>query len=106
MPIDKGLEKIGDLFSFKPKKMPAYAWQDLAVQVIKELNIPDFKKSAVFKVCKLKSRTFIEKCLNDTKELCQAGEPWKYFFKVVGGTGIKDYSRKFIAKYPTPKGDS
>ncbi len=69
----------------KNKKMPAYAWQDLALRVIKELNIPDFKRSAVFKVCKQKSRIYIEKALNDTKELCQSGEKWKYFFKVIAG---------------------
>ena len=86
MQIDKGPEKIGDLFAVKKNlKMPAYAWQDLALRVIKELNIPSFKRSAVFKVCKQKPRTFIEKCLNDTKELCQTGEKWKYFFKVIAG---------------------
>ena len=93
MQIDKGLEKIGDLFAQGSKNRgsrpqpPAYAWQDLALQVIKELNIPNFKRSAVFKVCKLKPRVFVEKCLNDTKELCQTGEKWKYFFKVVAGGG-------------------
>jgi len=91
MKTDKGLESIGDLFNSGQKsklsrpKAPAYAWQDLALRVIKELNIPNFKRSAVFKVCKLRSRTYIEKCLNDTKELCQTGEQWKYFFKVAAG---------------------
>ena len=90
MPIDKGPEKLGDLFSQRQnKKMPAYAWQDLALRIIKDLNIPDFKRSAVFKVCKLKPRIYIEKCLNDTKELCRQGEKWKYFFKIVGGQGRK-----------------
>lgn len=98
MLIDKGLEKIGDLLanssnqltlSKKNKKPPAFVWQDLALRVIKELNIPNFKKSAVFKVCKLYPRSYIEKCLNDTKELCQSGEKWKYFFKIVGGQGGK-----------------
>lgn len=91
MQIDKGLEKIGDLFAQGAKnkgsrpKPPAYAWQDLALRVIKELNVPNFKRSAVFKVCKVKPRIYIEKSLNDTKELCQTGEKWKYFFKVVDG---------------------
>ncbi|HBC44489.1 MAG: hypothetical protein UU95_C0003G0005 [Parcubacteria group bacterium GW2011_GWC2_42_12] len=90
MPIDKGPEKIGDLFARRQnKKMPAYAWQDLALKVIKDLNVPDFKRSAVFKVCKQKPRIFIEKCLNDTKELCQGGQKWKYFFKISGGRGDK-----------------
>ena len=95
MKIDKGLEKLGDLFNLEPKnqrsrpKAPAYVWQDLALHVIKELNIPSFKRSAVFKVCKEKPRIYIEKCLNDTKELCQTGERWKYFFKVVAGTPKK-----------------
>ena len=89
MTIDKGPEKIGDLFKSQTKRvaLPAYAWQDLALRVIKELNIPDFKRIAVFKVCKQKPRIYIEKCLNDTKELCQQGEKWKYFFKIVGGQG-------------------
>ena len=91
MEIGSGLEKLGDLFSQNSKnrrsrpKAPAYAWQDLALVVIKELNIPDFKRSAVFKVCKLRPRAYIEKCLNDTKELCRDGESWKYFFKLAGG---------------------
>jgi len=90
MPIDKGLEKIGDLFAGRQnKKMPAYAWQDLALRVIRELNVPNFKRSAVFKICKEKPRIFIEKCLNDTKELCREGEAWKYFFKVAGGGSKK-----------------
>ncbi|MDO8668412.1 MAG: hypothetical protein Q7K35_04990 [bacterium] len=101
MPIDKGFEKIGDLFNLKSKKsslkdsvikskrLPAYIWQDLALRVINELGIPNFKRGSVFKVCKLNSRIFIEKCLNDTKELCQSGEPWKYFFKIIGGKGGK-----------------
>lgn len=112
--IDKGLEPIGDIFNLKSKKThqfppaPAYAWQDLALRVIKELSIPDFKRSAVFKICKLKSRIYIEKCLNDTKELCRTGEQWKYFFKVAAGNakGNKNYNSKFIAKYPTPNGAS
>lgn len=104
MPTDKGLEKIGDLFQNTSKKTaPAYAWQDLALRVIKELNIPDFKRSAVFKVCKQKSKTFIEACLNDTKELCKTGEQWKYFFKVVSGSGVsrKDYPQNINFKTET-----
>ncbi|MFA6306395.1 MAG: hypothetical protein WCV70_01075 [Patescibacteria group bacterium] len=91
MQTNKGMEKLGDLFMEGSKnqrlrpKAPAYAWQDLALEVIKELNIPDFKRSAVFRVCKLKPRVYIEKCLNDTKELCHTGEKWKYFFKVAAG---------------------
>ncbi len=91
MQIDKGLEKIGDLFAQGAKnkgllpKPPAYAWQDLALRVIKELSVPSNKRNSVFKVCKQKPRVIIETALNDTKELCQTGEKWKYFFKVVDG---------------------
>ena len=88
MIIDKGPEKIGDLIKNKVKKTaPAYIWQDLALRVIKELNVPDFKRSAVFKVAKQKPRIYIEKALNDTKELCPSGEKWKYFFKIIAGGG-------------------
>ena len=89
MKIDKGLEPISSLFKNNSKKAaPAYIWQDLALRVIQELNIPDFKRSAVFKVCKEKPKAFIEQCLNDTKELCKTGEQWKYFFKIVGGKAV------------------
>ena len=67
----------------KIKKPPQYEWQDFALRIIKELNIPKFKRSAIFKVCKDSPRPFLEKCLNDTKELCQQGEKWRYFFKLI-----------------------
>ncbi len=67
------------------KKPPAYQWQDLALKIIKELSIPVEKRNSVFKACKQYPKNFIEKCFNDTKELCQTGEKWKYFFKIVGG---------------------
>jgi hypothetical protein len=77
-------QQIGSIFAKKSqKKPPAYEWQDLALRVIKELNIPDFKRSAVFKVCKERPASFINLCLNDTKELCSTGSQWQYFFKLV-----------------------
>lgn len=110
MQDDQGMKKIGDLFSLrKQQKTPAYAWQDLALRVISELNVPNFKKSAVFKSCKQKPRFYVEKCMNDAKELCQTGEKWKYFFKLIAGGRNKKtngHNSKFIIKYPTPKGDS
>ena len=66
------------------KKPPAYEWQELALKIINELNIPNFKRSSVFKICKEKNKNFVQMCLNDTKELCKQDEKWKYFFKVVG----------------------
>jgi hypothetical protein len=85
MPEDKGLEQLGDIFkSRRPiKKPPAYEWQDFALKIINELGIPNFKRSAVFKVCKEMPKPYVEKCFNDTKELCQIGAKWKYFFKLV-----------------------
>lgn len=96
MATNKGLEKIGDLIRKKSKKPPAHVWQDLALRVIKELNIPNFKKSAVFLVCKQQPRVVVEKCLNDTKELCEKGEKWKYFFKLISSEGNykNSYQRK------------
>ncbi len=80
-----------NIYSFKDiiknkeagKKPPAHPWQDLALQVIKELNVPNFKRNSVFKVCKENSKEVILRALNDTKELCEKGEKWKYFFKVI-----------------------
>lgn len=76
-------QKIGDIISRRQiKKPPAYEWQDLALRIVKELNIPIFKKNSVFKICRDHRKEFVEKCVNETKELCQTGQKWKYFFKL------------------------
>ena len=84
MSKNNGFENIEDIFKKKnqQKKPPAHQWQDLALRVIKELNIPNFKRSSVFKICKENSKEFVEQCLADTKELCNSKEKWRYFFKV------------------------
>jgi len=91
MKVKKDFESIGELLTgAKAKsipKPPAYPWQDLALRVIAELGIPGFKRNSVFKACKENPKYFIEKCLNDTKELCPSGESWKYFFKLVAKKG-------------------
>ena len=83
--MNNNFQNLKDILNKKRenKKPPAYQWQDLALRVIKELAIPNFKRSSVFKVCKDYNKDDIEKALNDTKELCQEGERWKYFFKVI-----------------------
>lgn len=79
------MDKLKDVIKDKKptKKPPAYQWQDLALRVIDELSIPNFKRNAVFKICKEEPREVILRAMNDTKELVQAGEKWKYFFKVI-----------------------
>lgn len=67
----------------KTPKPPAYKWQDKALQIIADLDIPPNKKSSVFKACRDKNQIFIERCLTDTKELCKKGEQWRYFFKLL-----------------------
>jgi len=84
MAENKGLEKLSNLFNLSRKKSPAYQWQELALQIINELLIPNNKKNAVFKVCKQHSRAIILACFNDTKELCKTNQKWRYFFKLVG----------------------
>lgn len=84
MKTNKGFEEVSELLrSRRAKKPPAFPWQELALRIISELSIPNFKRNAVFKVCKENSKLFIERCLNDTKELCQTGQKWKYFFKLI-----------------------
>ncbi|MFA6170912.1 MAG: hypothetical protein WCW77_03840 [Patescibacteria group bacterium] len=86
MKIDQGFQKLGDYLTGAKnprKKPPAYEWQDLALKVIKLLNIPAFKKNSVFKAVKDYPKSVIVTALNDTLELCQTGEKWKYFFKVL-----------------------
>lgn len=78
-------ESLGDIMNNRKqgKKPPAHPWQDLALKVIGDLAIPGFKRSAVFKECKQRPKEEIILALNDTKELCQEGEAWKYFFKIL-----------------------
>ncbi|MFH0951157.1 MAG: hypothetical protein V1765_01655 [bacterium] len=82
------LQQLGDIFkNLKRVKPPAYQWQDLALWVIKELRIPNNKRSAVFKVCKAHNETVVRQAVNDTKELCSNGQSWKYFFKIISTVG-------------------
>jgi len=84
MAIDQCPQNFKDILKQKKTlKPPAYPWQDFALKIIDELNVPPQKRNSVFKVCKENPKSFIEKCLNETKELCQTGERWKYFFKVL-----------------------
>lgn len=76
------------------KKAPAYPWQELALRVIQELSIPNFKRGAVFKVCKNLAPNLVERAMNDTKELCNNGSAWKYFFKIADQYLIKSNSKK------------
>lgn len=79
------MEPISDIFQKKEptKKPPAYQWQDFALKIIDELGVPNFKRNSVFKICKDLDKNFVEKCLDDTKELAQGKEKWKYFFKLI-----------------------
>jgi len=79
------MQNIKEIFKKdqKRKKPPAYQWQELALKIIKELNIPNNKKSSVFKVCKEQGKHIIERCFNETKELCKGKDKWQYFFKLI-----------------------
>ena len=80
----ENLKSFGELMKNRVvKKAPAYQWQDLALKVINELNIPNNKRSSVFRVCKQNTKQIIERAMNDTKELCKTGEKWRYFFKLI-----------------------
>lgn len=81
------MELLSDIFkNKKTTKAPAYPWQDLALTVIKELNIPNFKRSSVFKACKDLPENKVRIALNDTKELCHNKNKWQYFFKIISET--------------------
>ena len=80
----ENLKSFGELMKNRVvKKAPAYQWQDLALRIINELNIPNNKRSSVFRVCKQQSKQIVERAMNDTKELCKSGEKWRYFFKLI-----------------------
>ena len=80
----ENLKSFGELIKSRVvKKAPAFEWQDLALQVINELNIPNNKRNSVFRVCKQNTKQIVERAMNDTKELCKTGEKWRYFFKLI-----------------------
>ena len=85
MTKDNGFEQFAKILDNKKpgKKPPAFPWQELALRVIKELSVPNFKRNSVFKAAKERTKGEIETALNDTKELCKTGEKWKYFFKIL-----------------------
>jgi hypothetical protein len=77
------MDNLADIIKAKAtKKAPSYPWQDLALRVIKDLQIPNFKRNSVFKICKDLPAHLVERALNDTKELCHNSSAWKYFFKI------------------------
>ncbi len=86
------MDNIKDIFQKRApqKKPPAYQWQDLALKIIEELAIPDFKKSSIFKICRDNSQAKIMQALTDTRELCKTGQKWQYFLKVI--TNKKPYA--------------
>lgn len=89
------MDNIADLISNRERsKAPAYPWQETALRVIKELGIPNFKRSAVFKVCKNLPQHVIDRALIDTKELCRDGAAWKYFFKIVDQKSPPEQTKK------------
>lgn len=81
----ENIKTFGELMKKRvaPKKAPTFQWQELALKIIQEFDVPTNKKSSVFKVCKQHSKLIIERALSDTKELCKSGEKWRYFFKVI-----------------------
>lgn len=88
MKKETGFESLGNLFSqFSQQsakvKPPAHEWQDLALKIISEMGVPNFKRNSVFKICKDNAKETVERALNDTKELCKTGNRWAYFFKVI-----------------------
>jgi hypothetical protein len=88
--IIQNMDSIQDIFkSKKITKAPAHMWQEMALKIITELNVPPFKRSSVFKVCKNLERNFIEKCFDDTKELAKGKDAWRYFFKLTSQTENK-----------------
>ncbi|MFA5130957.1 MAG: hypothetical protein WC467_00875 [Patescibacteria group bacterium] len=89
-------KSLADILKLKQKvKAPAYPWQDFALRIIQELNIPAFKRGAIFKVCRDLPAHKVTMALNDTKELCKTGAAWKYFFKIIDQ---KEDNKKFVQK--------
>lgn len=87
MQQDNGFQNLGSIFASrlqeKKVKPPAHEWQDLALKIISEFSVPNFKRNSIFKVCKNNDKIAVERALNDTRELCKGGQKWLYFLKVI-----------------------
>lgn len=95
---DEGFVGFGDIVVKKPaNKAPAHEFQDMALRIITELKIPNFKRGSVFKICKDNPKTLVMNAFNDTKELCDTGDQWKYFFKVIAS--LKNPQDREIPEY-------
>ncbi len=95
--MEQEFSSLGDIFKdqgIKPrKKPPAHPWQDLALEVITKLGVPNFKRNSVFKVCRDNPLVVIRRALNDTLELCDSGVKWKYFFKIIDGEAKRNIQK-------------
>ncbi|HAR99704.1 MAG: hypothetical protein US57_C0003G0010 [Candidatus Moranbacteria bacterium GW2011_GWC2_37_73] len=81
----KDLKTFGELMKKRVvQKAPAYQWQELALKIIKDFDVPNDKRGSIFRVCKQYNKQIVERAMNDTKELCKTGQKWNYFFKIIG----------------------
>ena len=73
------MERVSFNIKVPEKKRPILRWQDLALEIIKEMRVEPKQKGSVFKICKQDEKTAMI-AFNDCKEL---NKPHiKYFFKV------------------------
>jgi hypothetical protein len=70
-------------------KPTAHPWQQLALEVIASLRVPDFKRAAIFQACQQFPESIIRQAVIDTQELCQQNSRWPYFFKILGNYRLK-----------------
>ncbi len=108
MKIDDGFQNLSSIFASRVQakkiKPPAHEWQDLALTIIKELSVPNFKRNSIFKVCKENDKIAVERALNDTRELCKTGQRWSYFLKIIDIHQYGDKKKMSVEpKQPTLK---
>ena len=75
-------------------KPTAYPWQQLALEVIERLRIPNFKRNSVFQACRQFPESVIRQAVIDTQELCQQGSRWQYFFKILVNYRQDQFNRR------------
>lgn len=74
------MDSIANMIQFKQQKeTKTLPWQELALDIIKELRVPVYQKGSVFKCCKTDERR-ARFALTDCQELGK--RHLKYFFKV------------------------
>ena len=65
------------------KKITTQPWQELAVEICKELRVEGSQRGIIFKACKNNNDAYVRHCFEETKELAKGDKASHYFIKLI-----------------------